>query len=48
VTGDVVMWWCGGVFVVVVWWCQHPARELAFFGVLHLCGGVVLWWFGGV
>ena len=29
-----------GVFVVVVWWCQHPARELAFFGVLHLCGGV--------
>ena len=22
--------------------------ELAFFGVLHLCGGVVVWWFGGV
>ena len=39
-----VVWWCGGVFVVVVWWCQHPARELACFGVLHLCGGVVVWW----
>ena len=38
------MWWCGGVFVVVVWCCQHPARELAFFRVLHLCGGVVVWW----
>ena len=29
--------------MVVVWWCQHPTRELAFVGVLHLCGGVVVW-----
>ena len=39
-----VMWWCGGLFVVVVWWCQHPARELTFFGVLQDCGDVVVWW----
>ena len=43
-----VVWWCGGVFVVL-WWCFCGGVCVVVFLWCCFCGGVVfLWWCGGV